>query len=265
MEPKPKQWSAEYASIFQDESVVKVYHLRPSYPPQTYATLLSLLPATGPRLVLDAGCGPGNIARGLVADVDRVDAVDISASMIAQGRTLPSGDDPNLHWICNPIETADLAPAYHLIVAAASMHWFDWPRALPRFAQHLATDGYLALVETTSAPQPWDSAVGNVLARFSLNQDFQPYNIQTIAQELTSRGLFQSLGEQTTALMLVRQPLANWVDHIHAGNGFSRDRMTPQAAEACDAELTRIMQHYCPDGVVEQSIGGRVLWGRPHA
>jgi SAM-dependent methyltransferase len=245
--------------------VVKVYHLRPPYPPQTFAILLSLLPSTGPHSVLDAGCGPGNIARGLVDDVEWVDAVDISAAMIAKGRTLPGGDHPKLHWQCSPIETAAFSPTYGLIVAAASLHWLDWPVVLPRFAHHLAPDGYLALVETTAAPQPWDSAVGNVLAQFSLNQDFQPYNVQTIAQELARRGLFQAVGEQTTLPLLVRQSLADWVDHIHAGNGFSRDRMDPQAAQACDAELTRILQRYCPEGVVEQPIGGRVLWGRPCA
>jgi len=35
--------------------------------------------------VLDAGCGPGSIARALVQEVDRVDAVDVAARMIAAG------------------------------------------------------------------------------------------------------------------------------------------------------------------------------------
>jgi SAM-dependent methyltransferase len=265
MEPKPKQWGVEYGAIFHDESVVAVYHLRPPYPPQTFAILLTLLPAAGPNIVLDVGCGSGTIARGLLAAVDHADAVDSSAAMIAKGRTLPGGDNPKLRWICSPIETADLLPTYGLIVAAASMHWLDWPVVLPRFAKHLAADGYLALVETTSTPQPWHAAVANVLARFSLNQDFQPYNMQTVAQELAKRGLFQPVGEQSTPRMLFRQSIAEWVDHIHAGNGFSRDRMTPQVALTCDAELTRIMECYCPHGVVEQHIGARVIWGKPRA
>ena len=44
MDDKPKQWSAEYGSIFQDESVVAAYQFRPTYPPETFTFLLRLIP-----------------------------------------------------------------------------------------------------------------------------------------------------------------------------------------------------------------------------
>jgi trans-aconitate methyltransferase len=264
MEPKPKQWGIAYAEIFKDASVVNAYPFRPPYPPQTFAILLSLLPANAkPSVVLDAGCGPGNIARALVEAVDQVDAVDFSAAMIAKGRTLPGGDNPKLHWICNPLETAPLQPTYSLIVAAASLHWMDWPVVLPRFAAHLAATGYLAIVEETHPPQPWNDPIGKVFARYSLNQDFQPYTMATIVQELTARRLFHLCGEQATEMVPFHQPVAEWVESVHARNGFSRDRMAPQAARACDAELTQIMVQHFPTGVIEQPIGARVLWGKP--
>src|SRR5262249_27101927 len=84
MRPKPKQFATQYASIFGDASVVSAYQYRPPYPAETFALLLRLLDAdVETRTVLDAGCGPGVIARQLVPAVDRGDAVDIAARMLA--------------------------------------------------------------------------------------------------------------------------------------------------------------------------------------
>ncbi|RIK43260.1 MAG: hypothetical protein DCC55_06140 [Chloroflexi bacterium] len=264
MLPKPKQWSTEYATIFKEESVVSAYSYRPPYPSQLFGVLLSLLPdSAGPKVVLDACCGPGNIARSFVQWVDRVDAVDFSAAMIRKGRLLPGGDEPKLHWICSPIETAPLQPTYSLIIAAASLHWMDWPVVLPRFADHLAPGGYLAMVEETHQPQPWDKEIGALLARFSMNRNFEPYNLMTIAHELALRGLFEVASQREVEPVPFRQSIAEWVESVHARNGFSRERMDPNAAHECDAELERVLAQYCPGGVVEQQVGARVLWGKP--
>jgi predicted TPR repeat methyltransferase len=97
MRPKPRQFATRYASIFGDASVVSAYQYRPPYPAETFELLLGLLDADAEtRTVLDAGCGPGVIARQLVQAVDRVDAVDIAARMITAGKALPSGEDPKL-------------------------------------------------------------------------------------------------------------------------------------------------------------------------
>jgi len=113
MRPKHKQFATQYASIFGDVSVVHAYQYRPPYPHATFEILLSLIDAdAAPRTMLDAGCGPGSIARALVQDVDRVDAVDVAAPMIAAGKALPRGDDPKLSWIHSAIEHAPLQPPY---------------------------------------------------------------------------------------------------------------------------------------------------------
>jgi SAM-dependent methyltransferase len=266
MADKPKQWSAEYASIFQDQSVVAAYQFRPSYPPGIFAFLASLIPAgVMLRKVLDAGCGTGQIARPLASLVDHVDAVDISEAMIAAGRRSPGGERANIRWIAAPIETAPLDGPYALVVAAASLHWMDWERTLPRFAALLAPAGALALVEDMAQPNPWDAAVGPILGRYSMNTDFAPYSILSVAAELERRRLFQLRGAHTTAPAAFRQSIGEWVESFHARNGFSRDRMSAETASACDAELRAAVGPFCPDGVVEQSIAARVLWGAPEA
>jgi SAM-dependent methyltransferase len=264
MADKPKQWSAEYASVFQDQSVVAAYQFRPPYPPETFTFLSSLIaPDAVPRTVLDAGCGTGFVARPLAPLVDRVDAVDISEAMIAAGKRLPGGDRANIRWIAAPIETAPLDGPYALIVAAASLHWMDWERTLPRFAALLAPGGALALVEDVGQPNAWDAAVGPILGRYSMNTDFVPYTMLTVAAELERRGLFRLRGAHTTAPAPFRQPVDEWVETFHARNGFSRDRMDANAASAFGAELRAAIGRFCPGGIVEQSIAARVLWGDP--
>src|SRR5262245_60349860 len=234
MGPKHKQWSAQYASIFKDASVVQAYQHRPPYPPQTLAILAGLIPSTAPRVVLDAGCGTGFVARPLAQYVDRIDGVDISEAMIAAGKGLPGGDDQRLRWICGPIETAAVDPPYGLIVAAASLHWMEWDVVLSRFGAWLVSEGYLAIVEDVTLPNLWDAEIGPVLAHHSMNKDFQPYTTLTVAQELQQRGLFRQVGMQTTDPAPFQQPIDEWIESFHARNGFSRDRMDLGAAQECD-------------------------------
>jgi SAM-dependent methyltransferase len=266
MSNKPKQWSAQYASIFQDASVVAAYHYRPTYPPETFAFLSSLIPSSAKlRIVLDAGCGTGFIARPFASFVDYIDAVDISAAMIRAGQRLEGGNQPGIRWIAAPIEVAQLRDRYVLIIAAASLHWMDWEHTLPRFADLLAPGCVLAIVEDCAQANPWDLTVGSILGRYSMNTDYVPYSMLTVVQELEQRGLFKMHGEHETAPVPFRQSVNAWIESFHARNGFSRDRMDTAAAHACDGALREAIAPYSPADVVEQSISARVLWGLPLA
>lgn len=266
MNPQPKQFSVDYASIFQDASVVAAYPNRPPYPAQTFALLAELIDhAVSPLRILDAGCGTGEMTRGLLPYVDAIDAVDISAAMIAAGQQLPYGADPRINWIVGGVEAVDLQPPYALIVAAASLHWMPWAVTLPRFAQLLGPNGYLALVETCAVGNDWPAELTALVAQFSLNQDYQPYSMLTIADELQQHGLFQQVGVGETQVVSFRQPLAAWIEAFHAGNGFSRERMGAARAAAFDQHLYDVMRHHCVDGAVEQQIRARIIYGRPLA
>jgi SAM-dependent methyltransferase len=263
--PKPKQWDREYASVFQDPSVVAAYGYRPAHPPETFAFLAGLIPPTAPsRTVLDAGCGTGFIARFLAPYVDRVEAIDISRGMIAAGQALPGGADPRIVWSVGSLETAPLQGPYALIVAGDSIHWLEWETVFPRFQTHLVPEGFLALVGVGSLPNPWDEKVGPILAQYSLNWDFQPYTMRTVAADLESRGLFHLAGSHETSSIPFRQSVHDWIESYHARNGLSRDRMDPATAATCDERLQQVITPYYPEGVVEQYIFATILWGTIH-
>jgi len=263
MRHKHRQFDTQYASIFGDASVVHAYQYRPPYPPETFGILLNLIdPDAEPRTVLDAGCGPGVIARELVQDVDRIDAVDVAAHMIEAGKALPGGDDPKLCWIHGAIEHAPLHPPYALIVAAASLHWMHWETVLPRFHDLLTPGGHLAVVGEVTESTLWRDALG-FISEYSMNRDYQPYNMLTVTQELAARGLFEPVGMQTTACVPFRQSVEAYIESFHARNGLSRDRMDANAAREFDERLRQLVGQYCPNGIVELQIRGRVIWGKP--
>lgn len=250
--------------MWKDAGVAAAYHCRPQYPPGLFEILLSLIHSTDqPAAVLDAGCGPGLVARPLAPRVARVDAVDFSPHMIAEGQKQPGGHHPHLRWICGPVEEATLDPPYALIVAAASIHWMDWPRAIPRFRDALTAHGNLAIVEDRLPPPPWKADQREIIREYSMNQDMKPYDMRTVADALSARGLFHEMGTRDTPPLRVRQSVDDWIESFHARNGLSRERMEADNAAACDGRLRDMIRGYCPAGFVEYDIIGRVIWGKP--
>lgn len=260
MRPKPAHLGPQYAAQFADPSVAAAYPHRPPYPEDVFAILTDLVTAT-PRAVLDVGCGTGDLARPLAARVDRVDAVDPAAAMLALGRTLPGGAAPNLTWVLGPMEAVPLRPPYALVVAGESLHWLDWAAVFPRFRAALAPAGYLALAGRETPDLPWADDLLRLIQRYSTNREYRPYNLLT---ELDTRGFFHVEGARRTAPVPFRQTVDAYIESIHSRNGFSRDRMTAAAAAAFDAAARALVTPYArDDGLLQLRVVGSVAWGRP--
>ncbi|MEM1450916.1 MAG: class I SAM-dependent methyltransferase [Planctomycetota bacterium] len=259
MKPKPKHLGPEYGAQFADPSVVEAYRLRPPYPDDTFMLLLGLL-GSEPRRVLDAGCGPGEIARTLAPDVDRMDAVDASPGMIEYGMSLAGADHPNLRWACAPMELARLDPPYGLIVASQSLHWMEWDDVLPRFRAALSPEGHLVLLDAIVADPPWAKLLKELIARFSTNRDFAPYDL---VEELESRGLFRLGGEAQSSTRSLERSVDEYVESLHSANGLSLDRMSPDAAMEFDRHVRALVTPHCEDGIIRLDVRGWLRWGRP--
>ena len=211
-------------------------------------------------MVLDVGCGTGDVARPLAQLVDRVDGVDFSSAMLAKGRVLPGGDNPKLNWIYGRVEDAALNPPYNLITAGESLHWMDWSVVMPRFRQMLTPAGYSVIVGRSELPSPWKTALFELIPKFTTNKDYKSYNL---IDELEKRHLFQPLGLKVTQPVVITQPLEDYIEALHSRNGFSRDRMDAEAAATFDAEFRKILLPWSKDGKVEYKIEGSVVWGKP--
>lgn len=263
MTDKPPGLRREYAEAFLGEEIARAYHHRPPYPAGVVDALLSLLgPGGGP--ILDIGCGTGELARALVDEAERVDAVDVSRPMIEEGRRLERGDHPRLRWICARAEEAPLDLPYALVVAGDSLNWMDWPVVLPRLREALRPAGWLAIVHRnwgTGTPEETD-----IIRRHSIVRDYRPYNL---GQELESRGLFR--GQDQVLFTGPWQPaVEEYVESRHTQASFPRSAMGDDQAAEFDRELTELLQRLVAEGRL-RTRGARldlqvlveVGWGRP--
>jgi ubiquinone/menaquinone biosynthesis C-methylase UbiE len=258
MRPKPEFLSPQVASAFQEPSVARAYQYRPTYSPAVFDILAELV-VDEPRHILDVGCGTGLLARHLVERVDRVDAVDVSVEMIGQGKLLPQGDHPNLHWILGRAEDAPLHPPYALITAGDSLHWLDWQVVLPRFAQMLTPHGLLAVLGADQLPNPWNDDLRSIIQRYSVIPNWQTFDL---IKELEGRGLFRQVGARRTEPVPFRQTLDEYIESFHGRASFPRERMTAEAAAAFDNEVRALVSRFCPE-TVELQLVTEVVWGTP--
>lgn len=251
---------------FQARSVAEAYGCRPPYSAEVYACLLELLDGR-PRVVLDAGCGPGKLARGLAPDVDRVDAVDPSEEMLRVGRALPGGDDPKLRWICAPIEDAPLRGPYGLAVAGASFHWFDAERALARLLEMLAPDAMLAVVDGDGTWRaPWEDEELELLydvgeRRTGVRPTFKRLDVER-PFPLEVPGL-RRLGARVTSPVTFEQSVEDYLTCQHSRASLARETLGPELTEHFDAELRRILAPHARDGRLRYQVRTRIEWGRP--
>jgi SAM-dependent methyltransferase len=225
--------------------------------------LLALLGGPG-GAVLDVGCGTGELARALVAEADRVDAVDVSSAMIDEGRRLEHGDDPRLRWLCARVEDAALEPPYALVTAGDSLHWTDWYVTLPKLHEALAPEGTLAILNRGWGTRAQEET--EILVRYSANQDYQPVDL---VRELESRDLFRTRHRLPVAEVW-RPTIGEYVEARHAQAGCARHVIGPERSAAFDAELAALLRRLVDDGRVRAhgdrlnlQVWTMITWGRP--
>lgn len=247
--------------VFTDRDVARAYRLRPEYPPETFAVLSELI--VGPRVVLDIGAGTGAIARHIAPLVDRVDAVDISAAMIDEGRRLPGGADPRITWLLGSAEDAPLAPPYGLITAGAAVHWFDETRALPRFARALAPGARFALLEAEEEPldPTWGAEMLAIIKRYSELRDYRDFT--DVLLTLQTGGWFVREGETRTKAVRVRRTLPEYIDWQHSKATLSRVRLGDRAP-AFDDDVAALFARRRVASI-EFDVVSFITWGRPVA
>lgn len=256
---RPESFSGRFAARFQDQSVVDRYHLRPTYPPETFQILNELI-VDEPRTVLDVGCGTGNIARPLTEYVERVDAVDCSLPMLKRARTLPGGDAPNIRWLYGRAENVETLPPYALITAGESLHWMDWASVLPRFAREISPHGVLAILYLEEQAVPWQDGYRQIVKHFSNNPTYAPFDW---VGELEKYQLFQKLGNRETTPMSMQQTVEDYIAAQHARSSLSLETMTPSQATQFDTEMKELLLPFAQDELLTFNVVSGINWGKP--
>ncbi len=143
-----------------------------------YDLLARVRPESEPRLVVDFGCGDGPLTMSL-ADrwpSARIVGVDASAEMLAAAR---AGDpDGRVEWRRERAEEwrpGELGAPIDVLVTNAALQWVPTHRdLLPRWIEHLAPGGWLALQIPGNFHAPSHRLMREVAARHTRARDLLP-------------------------------------------------------------------------------------------
>jgi SAM-dependent methyltransferase len=256
---------AGLAAAFQHPGVAAAYRHRPPYPAEVLDVLAGLI-TDEPRWVLDLGAGEGALARplaGRAGQVDRVDAVEISAAMIEAGRRRPGGDCARLHWVAGAAETVPLPGRYALVTAGASLHWMDWAPVLRRAGQAMTPGAMLAIVELSYGRLPWHDELQKIIVRHSRVTGYDP--AFSLPRELARLGLLRLDGHHRTAPVVFRQRAGDYLEQFHSTASLARELMPPAEAARFGAEVLAAVRGHERDGLLDLPVTAELAWGRPTA
>jgi SAM-dependent methyltransferase len=245
----------ELGRVFSDDEVAELYQYRAPYPQGVFAILERLVVA--PRVVLDAGAGTGALARHFPFSIERVDAVDPSAAMIARGRSLPGGDDARIRWIVGRAESAPLSPPYGLITVGASLHWMQAEVVLPRFRDALAPGARLAIVDTeTTHSGEWRTEMLDIIRRYSpLEHHFETHEM---VSQAVQHGVLLLEGEERTSPEPFDQSVDDYLRLLGSTSTLSRVTLGSRAA-AFDADCRDLFARHRMSRI-RSTVVGYVAW-----
>ncbi len=222
------------------------YLFRPPYSGEVYDRLLELMNGR-PRILLDAGCGTGKIALGLVDHVDRVDAVDPSEAMLGVARSLAGANNPKIRWIHSTMEDASLDPPYGLIVAASSIHWMDLDRVLPRSGDALAEGAMLAVLDGDApVDAPWErEETGFMIDFVAALEGRRPKWWKTVSERVAEPVLaypgFERIGHRITAPVEFSQSIGDYLRCQHSRATWAEDVLGEEKTAEFDARMTAML------------------------
>jgi ubiquinone/menaquinone biosynthesis C-methylase UbiE len=132
---------------------------RRGYPPQSVRFIIDTARVGPGSVVLEVGCGTGQLTAQLAAYGLAVTAIDIGAGMITAARRALSGSPVRFKVVS--FEELDAPEAsFDLIISATAFHWVDPEVKFAKAARLLKPGGWLALLSTE---ERYDDPLGSDL------------------------------------------------------------------------------------------------------
>ena len=148
---------------------------RPGYPEAFFRHIVAHFRLDGTQRLLDLGCGTGQLALPLAAQVREVIAMDPDPAMLAEGMAQAAAAGiSNVYWVRGADRDldrlrADLG-AFHLVTMGRSFHWMNRPATLRSLDAMIEPAGGIVFAGENEriweVPGAWQEAVRAVIQRW---------------------------------------------------------------------------------------------------
>ena len=130
---------------------------------------------------------------------------------------------------------------------------------LPRWREALSPRGLVVTVDRTSDDAPWRAALSPLIARYSVNREYRPYDL---LEELAERGLYRAMGRRELGGE-IETTVDRVVEALHSQNGLARHDLGPSATASFDRDVRAALAPFAPEGRLCVPDGAVVTWGLP--
>ena len=255
------------ASAFGGEVSEYYQKFRRGYPPEVARELATAFALTGDDVVLDLGCGTGQLTRVLAPRVRAVLGMDPEPAMLAQARL--ATEAPNVAWLLGADSDVG-APATLLgpgrlaaVTVAQALHWMDHERLFAAVRPLLRPGGGVAVV-TNGEPlwlqgSAWSAALREVLAAYLGTPVRSTCGTDDASQQRYADALAAAGFVVDARVVEYSAPLT--VEEIVGGvfSAMSPDRLP--APEARPAFTERVRDAVTPHGPLREHVRVRLLTG----
>ncbi len=119
----------------------------------------------GPDLVVDLGCGPGNLTRSLCERWPGAEVVGVDSSAEMVERAIASGQGPRLRFQVADLREWEPDRPIGVLISNATLQWVpDHLHLLPRLLSAVRPGGWLAFQVPGNFGEPTHTALADVLA-----------------------------------------------------------------------------------------------------
>lgn len=144
---------------------------RPGYPAAVLDRIRAAFGLDGTGRLLDLGCGTGELARALHADVAEAVGVDVSPEMLAEARRQSArAGIANVRWHGMPAEEISAALGrFRLVTLGNAFHWMRRDEVLDRAYDLLEPGGGIAILGNPgiwTGEDAWERAAHDVVVRW---------------------------------------------------------------------------------------------------
>lgn len=254
-------------SAFGGEVSEYYQRFRRGYPPEVGERLATAFALTRDDVVLDLGCGTGQLTRVLAPRAGAVLGMDPEPAMLAQAR--PATAEPNVSWLLGADSDVGALAAVlgsrrlAAVTVAQALHWMDHERLFAAVRPLLRPGGGVAVV-TNGEPlwlqdTAWSAALREVLSDYLGTPLHRTCGTDDVSQERYAQALAAAGYAVSSAVVEYSAPLS--VEEVAGGvfSAMSPDQLPDRDARPAFTE--RIREAVAPHGPLRERVRVRLLTG----